>query len=180
MSMMRTIVLLAAFVLLIPCLAMAGGISFSTTGTFGNPSLFPITFVPTSVTNFVAGDLSFGLFSVSACSSAKCSGSETFTVQISQTSPTAGTADLVGTISGEVLHNGFTVLTLSFTSDLMSIGGTLYRIPFMHSINFSFTTLNGAVMPREGLPEPSAEFLLGMSTLGLMGLATLSRKMINH
>ena len=176
--MMRTIVLLAAFVLLIPCLAMAGGISFSTTGTFGNPSLFPITFVPTSVTNFVAGDLSFGLFSVSACSSAKCSGSETFTLQISQTSPTAGTADLVGTLTGSVFHNGFTDLTLTFSSGSMVIGGTLYRIPFMHSINFSFTTLNGMVGPNGAMPEPSAKFLLGMGALGLMGMATLSRKMI--
>jgi len=176
--MTRRIVLLAAFALLIPCLAMAGDISFSTTGTFSNPSLFPITFTPVSVTNFVGGNLSFGLFTVSACPAAKCSGSETFTLQISQTSPTAGTADLVGTISGSVFHDGFTDLTISFASNTMLIGGTLYKIPFMHSINFQFTTLNGAVGPNGAMPEPSAKFLLGMGALGLMGMATLSRKMI--
>ena len=82
--MARRIVLLAAIALFIPCLATAGNISFSTAGTFRNPSLFPITFTPASVTNFVGGDLSFGLFTVSACPVAKCSGSETFTLQIAQ------------------------------------------------------------------------------------------------
>jgi len=180
--MTRKIVLLAAFALLIPGLAMAGNISFSTTGTFSSSgtstsSLFPMTFTPTSVTNFVGGDLSFGLFTVTPCAAATCSGSETFDLKISQTSPSGGTADLVGTISGMVRHNGFTDLTISFTSNTMMIGGILYKIPFMHSINFSFTTLNGAVGPT-GVPEPSAKFLLGMGALGLMGLTTVSRKMI--
>jgi len=178
--MTRRIVLLVAFALSIPSLAMAHSVSFTTTGTLSNPSLFPLTFTGNSVTNFVGGDLSFGLFNVTACAAAKCSGSETFTLQISQTFPAVGTADLVGTITGSVLHNGFTHLTLKFTSSQMLIGTTLYTIPFMHSINFSVTTLNGRAVPLEGIPEPSAEFLLGMSALGLMGLATVSRKMINQ
>jgi hypothetical protein len=58
------------------------------------------------------------------------------------------------------------------------IGGTEYGFPVpTHSINFSFTTLNGTVsFPT---PEPTAGFLLGMGALGLMGLATVSRKMIS-
>jgi hypothetical protein len=176
--MTRRIVLLVAFAVLVPCLAMAGNISFSTSGTFSNPSLFPITFTPISVSNFVGGNLAFGMFDVSACAAAKCSGTETFTLKVSETSPVSGTADLVGTISGVVLSNGFTDLTLTFTSDKMTIGKTLYEIPFMHSINFSFTTLNGAVGPNGTIPEPSAGFLLGIGTLGLVGLATVARKMI--
>jgi hypothetical protein len=180
--MARRIVLLVAFALLIPSLAMAGNISFSTTGTFSNPSLLPmnllpITFTPTSITAFVGGNLAFGVFDVSACPVAKCSGSETFTLQISQTSPTSGTEDLVGTISGEVFHNGVTDLKLTFTTATVIIGATSYTIPFAQSINFSFTTLNGQVGPT-AIPEPSAEFLLGMGALGLVGLATVSRKII--
>jgi hypothetical protein len=47
--MIRRIVLLVAFALLVPCLAVANTVSFSTTGTFSNPSLFPITFTGNSV-----------------------------------------------------------------------------------------------------------------------------------
>ena len=182
--MTRKIVLLAAFALLIPGLAMAGNISFSTTGTFSssgtsNSSLFPITFTPASVTNFVGGDLSFGLFTVSACAAAKCSGTETFTLAITETSPVSATMDLVGTITGTVLHNGHTSLTITFSPASVMIGSTLYSFPVpTHSINFSFTTLNGNVSFPTATPEPTAGFLLRMGALGLMGLATVSRKMI--
>jgi len=177
--MTRRIVLLVAFAVLVPCFAMAGGIGFSTAGTFSNPSLFPITFAPTSASSFVGGNIAFGMFDVSACPAAKCSGTETFTLTITQTSPSAGTADLVGTISGEVLSDGFTLLKLTFTSATMTIGTTIYNIPFIHSINFFVTTLNGTVGPNNSLPEPSAQLLLGIGVLGLMGLVTVSRKMIS-
>jgi len=177
--MTKRAVLLIAFAVLIPSLAMAGGVSFSTAGTFSNPSLFPITFTPNSATDFVGGNIAFGMFNVSACPVAECKGSETFTLKITETSPVSGTADLVGTISGMVLKSGFTDLTISFTTATVTIGSNVYNIPFMHSINFSFTTLNGAVSVPGEMPEPSAAFLLGMGALGLMGLATVSRKMIS-
>jgi hypothetical protein len=181
MFMIRRIVLLGAFAVLVSCLAVAGTVSFSTSGNFSSPSLFPITFTGNSVTNFVGGNLAFGMFNVSACAVAKCSGTETFTLQIAETSPMSVTADLVGTITGKVLKDGFTQLTISFASNTITIGSTVYTIPFMHSINFSFTTLNGLVtFPGSGtVPEPSAGFLLGIGALGLVGLATVSRKMIN-
>lgn len=175
--MARRILLLVSFAILVPCLAMAGGISFTTTGTLSNPSLFPLTFTGNSATNFVGGDIAFGVFNVSACPTATCSGSETFTLHIAQTSPTSGMADLVGTISGSVLSNGFTDLKVTFTTATVVIGTTPYTIPFTHSINFSITTLNGQVGPMN-TPEPSADFLLGMGALGLVGLATVSRKMV--
>jgi hypothetical protein len=177
-SMIRRMVLVVGFAVLVPCLAMAGGVSFTTTGTLSNPTLFPLTFTGTSVSNFVGGNLAFGMFNVTACPVSQCKGSETFTLQIAETSPVSGTADLVGTISGDVLKNGHTNLTISFTTATVTIGSTAYTIPFMHSINFSLTTLNGSVAPTSTLPEPSAGFLLGMGALGLMGLATVSRKSI--
>jgi hypothetical protein len=176
--MMRRGVLLLAFALLVPCLAMAGTVSFSTSGTFSNPSLFPITFMPNTVT-FTGGNIAFGMFNVSDCPVAKCAGTETFTLKISETSPMSATVDLVGTITGEVLKDGFTSLTISFTPNMVSIGTTVYTIPFMHSINFSFTTLNGNVMFPSVTPEPNAGFLLGLGALGLVGLTTVSRKMIS-
>jgi hypothetical protein len=177
--MVRRIVLLVAFAVLVPGLALAGGVSFTTSGTLSNPSLFPLTFTGTSATNFVGGNLAFGLFDVAACGVAVCKGTETFTLTIAETSPVSGMADLVGTISGFVLKDGRTDLSISFSTATITIGSTVYTIPFMHSINFSFTTLNGSVNPSSTVPEPTAEFLLGMGALGLMGLATVSRKTIS-
>jgi PEP-CTERM motif len=176
--MIKKFVLLVAFAVLVPCLAMAGTVSFSTTGTLSNPSLFPLTFTGNSVT-FTGGNIAFGMFNVSDCPVAECKGTETFTLKISETSPMTATADLVGTITGEVFKDGFTSLTITFMTNTVTIGSTTYSIPFMHSINFSFTTLNGTVTFPHDVPEPSAGFLLGMGALGLMGLATVSRKVIS-
>ena len=177
--MTKRVVLLAAFALLVPCLAMANTVSFSTSDTFSNPGLFPITFMGNSLPNFVGGDIAFGMFDVSACPLGKtCSGTETFTLTITETSPISATADLMGTITGTVLHNGHTSLTITFAPSTVMIGGTAYGFPVpTHSINFSFTTLNGNVS-FPPVPEPTAGFLLGMGALGLMGLTTVSRKMI--
>jgi hypothetical protein len=182
--MIRRIVLLLAFAVLIPCLAMAGGVSYTTSGTFSNPNLFPITFIGTSVTDFVGGNLSFGQFDLSRWSlddchhrRNSCHGSETFTLQITETSPVSATVDLVGKIFGHVNRNGHADLTLMFTTATVTIGSTVYTIPFMHRINLGIRSLNGNVDPSP-VPEPSAQFLLGIGALGLVGLATVSRKMI--
>jgi hypothetical protein len=177
---MRRVVLLVAFALLMPCLAMAGGVSFTTSDSFSNPSLFPITFTGNSLTNFAGGNIAFGMFDVSACPKASCTGTETFTLAITETSPMHATVDLVGTITGSVLSSGVTHLTITFSPASVTIGSITYSFPVPeHSINFSFTTLNGSVSVPGMMPEPSAGFLLGMGALGLMGMATLSRKMIS-
>jgi hypothetical protein len=178
--MMKRMVLAVAFAVLVPCLAMAGGVSFTTSGSFSNPTLFPITFTGTTVTNFSgSSNLSFGSFGVGKCPMASCTGSETFTLTIAQTSPVPGTATLSGTISGTVLKGGNNNLVLSFTSATVTIGSTMYSIMFPHSLNFGTTTLNGKIGPGASVPEPSAELLLGMGALGLMGLVTVSRKRIS-
>ena len=178
--MTRRIVLLTAFALSISGLAMANSVSFTTTGTLSNPSLFPLTFTGSSVANFVGGNIAFGMFKVAACAVAVCKGTETFSLKIAETAPMSVTDVLVGTITGEVHKNGFTSLTITFPTNSVTIGSAVYTIPFMHSINFSFTTLNGNVTFPSGVPEPSTVFLLGMSSLGLMGLVTVSRKMISQ
>jgi hypothetical protein len=120
------------------------------------------------------------MFKVSACPKSKCSGTETFTLAITETSPVSATVDLVGTITGDVLHNGSTFLTITFSPASVMIGSALYSFPVpTHSINFSITTLNGSIILEGPVPEPSAAFLLGIGALGLMGLATVSRKKIS-
>jgi hypothetical protein len=174
--MIRRVVLLVAFAALLPCLAMAGGVSYTTSGTFSNPNLLPITFIGTSITNFAGGDLSFGHFDVVGCSRRRCRGKETFTLQITEISPVSTTADLKGEIFGWVNKKGHSHLTIIFKTATVTIGSTVYNIS-LNRINLGIKTLNGSVTP--SVPEPSAEFLLGMGALGLMGLVTLSRKMIN-
>jgi PEP-CTERM motif len=178
--MIRRIVLAVAFAVLVPCLAMAGGVSFTTSGTFSNTTLFPISFTGTTVTNFSgSSNLSFGSFNVGKCPVSSCTGSETFTLTIAESSPISGTATLSGTISGTVLKGGNNNLVLNFTTATVTIGSTMYSIMFPHSLNFGSTTLNGKIGPGTSVPEPSAQFLLGMGALGLMGLTTVSRKRIN-
>jgi hypothetical protein len=179
--MIRRIILVLAFAVLIPCLAMAGGVSYTTSGTFSNPNLFPITFIGTSVTNFVGGNLSFGQFDVgswstNSCHHRRCRGSETFTLQIAETVPVSATIDLVGKLFGRANRDGHTHFTIMFSTATVTIGSTVYTIPFRDRINLGMTTLNGSADP---VPEPSAEFLLGMAALALMGLAAVSRKTIN-
>jgi hypothetical protein len=176
--MMKRVVLAVAFAVLVPCLAMAGGVSFTTAGTFSNSTLFPITFTGTSLTSFAGGNVGFGLFTVSACPTG-CHGTETFTLVINETSPVSETVDLVGKLSGDISKTGVTSLTLTFSTAEVTIGSNVYRIPFSHSINFGMTTLNGSIHSSATVPEPSAELLLGMGALGLMGLVTVSRKRIS-
>ena len=179
----RRIVLLVTFALLIPCLAMAGGVSYTTSGTFSNPNLFPVTFIGTSVTSFAGGNMPFGQFEVAAwslkdCHHHGCHGSETFTLQIAETLPVSATVDLVGKLFGHIKKDGHSHLTIMFSTATVTVGSTVYTIPFRDRINLGMTTLNGNATPGT-VPEPSAKFLLGMAALGLMGLATLSRKMIS-
>lgn len=181
--MTTRIVLLVAFALLIPCLAMAGGVSYTTSGTFSNPNLFPVTFIGTSVTSFAGGNVAFGQFevgtwSINNCHHHGCHGSETFTLQIAETFPVSATVDLVGRLFGHVNKGGRTHLTIMFHTATVTVGSTVYAFPFRDRINLGMTTLNGIATPGT-VPEPSAKFLLGMASLGLMGLATLSRKMIS-
>jgi hypothetical protein len=176
--MLKRVVLGVAFSILLPGLAMAGGVSYTTSGTFSDPSLFPITFTGTSVTNFVGGDPSFGLFDVGDCSKKHCRGSETFTLKIDETSPVSATADLVGRISGRVSKNGHSDLTITFTTATVTIGSTVYTIPFRHRMKLGMGNLRGSVVSTP-MPEPSAGFLLGLGALGLMGLAAASGKMLS-
>lgn len=176
--MTRKLTLLAVFVTLLPCLALAGGVSFTTTGSFSNPNLFPITFTGVTYTNIDGGNLSFGTFSLGTCMKhEKCKGTETFTLHIDQTAPTPGSGELEATLFGHVKMTGRSMLTITFTKATITIGSIVYNIPaFTQTINgMGTTTLNGSVQ----VPEPAAGLMLGLGVLGLMGFSTVSRKLIS-
>lgn len=80
-------------------------------------------------------------------------------------------------IAGNKPHNPFLngVATFVITGSGITAGTTIT------SATFSFGTTPGMNVSGtpSTVPEPSAELLLGLGTLGLMGLATASRKLIS-
>jgi hypothetical protein len=174
--MTNRMVLLAATVLLLPCLAMASTVTFSTTGTFSNPSLFPISFTGVTNQSTPGGFVSFGTFSVGTCAGT-CAGHETFTLTINQTAPKVGSGNIDVTLNGSVVGSS-SHIKLTFKTATVLVGGTTYSIPFHESITFgsNATTLNGNVVAS----EPNAQLLLGLGTLGLVGLTLVSRKGITN
>ncbi len=174
--MTKRMVLLAATVLLLPCLAMASTVTFSTSGTFSSPSLFPISFTGVTNESTLGGNVSFGTFSVGSCAGT-CTGHETFTLTIDQTAPKVGSGNIDVTLKGSVVGSS-SHIQLTFKTATVQVGGTTYNIPFHESINFgsNMTTLNGSVVAA----EPNAQLLLGLGTLGLMALTLVSRKVITN
>jgi hypothetical protein len=183
--MTKKVVLLAAFAFLLPALAMAGSVNFSTTGAFG-PGTLPVTFTGASYTNVDASglgtNLSFGTFSVSKCTTfPACSTPEKFTLTIAQSAPSSGGGTLEAMITGFVMFNKKqSNYFIAFTKATVTIGAVIYTIPLGESLNFgkNQTSLNGHVFT-PGVPEPTANLLLGLGTIALMGFSMVSRKMIN-
>jgi len=81
-----------------------------------------------------------------------------------------------GSIAGNKPHNPF----LNGSATFAITGPGITSSTTITSATFSFGTTPGVNVngvPR--VPEPSAALLLGLGTLGLMGLATASRKLIS-
>jgi hypothetical protein len=187
--MTKKLVLLAAIALLLPCAAMANTVSFTTVNSFftssgtNSSTAFPsLKFTGLTYTNLNApsGGITteLGTFSFAGCK--KCSGTDHFKLQIDQTSPKIGSKDIDLTLTGTFTKTQQS-LFVTFTAATVSVGTVTYSIPFFHSITVvpgSTTTLNGNVANATA-PEPDARLLLGLGTLGLMGLALVSRKAIS-
>jgi len=88
-----------------------------------------------------------------------------------------GYPNVNGSIAGNSEHNPF----LFGLVDLVITGPGITSRTTITSATFSFGTTPGATVKGyiPFVPEPSAALLLGLGTLGLMGLATASRKLIS-
>lgn len=185
--MTKKLVLLAAITLLLPCLAMANTVTFTTVNSFftssGNDTskvFKTLKFTGETYTNYDAPsggvDTLFGTFTFKGCK--KCTGTDDFKLRIDQSSPSFGSKDIDLTLTG-VFTKTTKSLTVTFVSSTVTVGTVTYSVPFFHSINIgASTTLNGSVANTTA-PEPDARLLLGLGTLGLMGLTLVSRKMIS-
>ena len=81
-----------------------------------------------------------------------------------------------GSIAGNKPHNPF----LNGGAMFMIIGSGITAGTTITSATFSFGTTSGMnVTGTPSVPEPSTQLLLGLGTLGLMALATATRKLIS-
>ena len=190
--MSKKILSIAALAMLLPTMALAGNVSFTTTGSFSGPlPAGTLTFTGVTVTNQSAFPLlltSFGVIDVAkqcTASNSVCKGTaqENFTLTIHQTVPSAGSGNLTATITGVVAYNPILGLyNIVFTQATTSINGVQYIVaagnffcsnPSKPSCQID---LPGIVINAIGAPEPTSELMLGLGALGLLGFATFSRK----
>jgi len=174
-------ILLAAFVFLLSAFASAGTVSFTTSGTFSssgtNVSSGGITFSGTiacAAGCSAPNQVSLGTFT--GTGSINNTTSDTFTLTITQTSP-SGSGTLVATITGHVtLKKSNAHVHFGSSNQEITLAGVTYTIL---TPDFTINWHDGAdIAAQINIPEPSASLLLGLASLGLLGLATGSRKRI--
>src|SRR5438132_2285322 len=133
-------VLLLAAAFLVPQLAFAGNVSYSTSGAFSSSltatsSSMPVTFIPSGPQTIPAGPGLLGSFAIgtfpNCTTKPNCTVTDTLTITITQTAPTGGVGALTATVTGLVAFSSKTgVVTLSFTGATVTIGGVTYvRLP---------------------------------------------------
>lgn len=182
-------ILIAAFVFVLSAFASAGTVSFTTSGTFlstgGATSDTGISFV--GATDCAAGCVVSGPINYVNLGTFKASGvgtasTDTFTLTITQTSPTGGSTGISATVTGQinVVHGKkHSTAKVSFTTTAVTIAGVTYTVtsPIITvSVGLAGTTIQGNI----ATPEPSASLLLGLASLGLFGFAWVSRgRMVN-
>jgi len=169
---------------LLPCLAFGGIVSYSTTGVVTGLGASFITYSGVSATVQVfAGPTShpFGALRIT-CTSGTCDLTGTkLTVTVAQIRPGPGMGSITATLTGTVTPSGGT-FTLAWNTGFsippISYGGSTRSATCRPGFTPCSVPLQN-FMYQHFVPEPSAALLLGLGTLGLMGLTTATRKLIS-
>ena len=180
--MTKNVLLLAAVTLLVPSLAVAGTVTYTTTGTFtssgtSTSALMAVTFTGTTQTvntpelSAVLGSFTHGSFD-KCKSKGFCTTTDKFTLTITQG---PGKGNLDATVTGLVAFNSKSgQITWVFDTLSVNINGVTY-VGYPGNTAAGPTVYGGV---SGSVPEPNAQLLLGLGSVGLMGLAFASRKMI--
>jgi len=143
----------------------------------GNALMITFTGLGTTSLNTPTGS-SFGEFQTFFSGTGVIAASGTFTLTITQTVPTAGSASFSATFSGTFSAANSGTGVVNFTVTSMTIGGVTYSITnnplnlVPPASNNGITTVQGQITST-AVPEPAGMLLLGT---GLAGLAAVARR----
>lgn len=182
--MTKRVVLLGTMLLLLPCLAFAGSVTYSTSGSVTTPgtgltyNAVTTTTVTAPTTTAPLGSFSFNCTAMGSCLSTGAN----LSITISQTMPGVGTAPLTATLTGIVLSSTNGLITINWSGSQTIVAGghvTTYTPETTTVCTPTVANCSPNLYVGIKVPEPNAQLLLGIGSLGLFGLAGVSRKMIN-
>ena len=188
MKLVSKLALASAMVLGFASSASAQSVSYNTTGfftgggagcnlltvcTIGTSS---ITFTPQGATTVTSPtNITFGEFITASASGSTSFAGVSFTLNVNQTGPTAGSQIVTGALVGSLTPTSSTVTWLNAPANFV-IGPVTYTIQspaILVAPNNSplpNTTLQGAVVTASTVPEPSTYALMaaGLAAMGLV------------
>ncbi len=135
--------------------------------------------IGTSSTTGASFDL--GTFTLNQISSSGASfgGTDTFTINLEQLTPSTGAASSIATLSGSITQTGSQALLLSFNPGSFTIGTERYILPSLVGVNAGTASVLSAGVIQQNAAPPTTPLptsgMAGMGLLALLGISKLKR-----